>query len=123
MSSVKAKDSGAFLPLRPVEFQILVSLTRGERHGYGIIQDAEGRGEGSPVPGLATLYRALQRLERAGLIERSGYSRQAEGDDRRRLFRLTDLGLHVTRAEASRLASLIRVAAEADLFEGSPAHQ
>jgi len=33
-----------FLPLRPVEFDVLLSLAAGERHGYGIIQDAEARG-------------------------------------------------------------------------------
>ena len=29
------------LPLRPVEFHILLSLAAGERHGYGIIQDIQ----------------------------------------------------------------------------------
>ena len=33
----------AFLPVRVVEFQILLSLAAGERHGYGIIRDAEAR--------------------------------------------------------------------------------
>ena len=31
--------------LRRVEFHILLSLAAGERHGYGIIQDIEARGE------------------------------------------------------------------------------
>ena len=35
----------AHLPLRPVEFHILLSLAAGERHGYGIIKDIQGRGE------------------------------------------------------------------------------
>ncbi|HSK21503.1 MAG TPA: hypothetical protein VK912_20285, partial [Longimicrobiales bacterium] len=50
-----------YLPLRPVEFHILLSLAVGERHGYGIIQDAEGRGE-TAVPDVGTLYRALARM-------------------------------------------------------------
>ena len=33
------------LPLRRVEFHILLSLAAGERHGYGIIQDIEARDE------------------------------------------------------------------------------
>ena len=37
----------AHLPLRPVEFHILLSLTTGERHGYGIIQDIQERGDGT----------------------------------------------------------------------------
>ena len=28
------------LPLRPVEFHVLLSLADGDRHGYGIMQDA-----------------------------------------------------------------------------------
>ena len=43
-----------FLPLRPVEFDVLLSLAAGERHGYGIIQDAEARGH-MIVPDVGTL--------------------------------------------------------------------
>src|SRR3954447_20601704 len=56
-----------FLPLRRVEFDILLSLAAGERHGYGIIQDAEQRGLGDP-PDVGTLYRGLRRLQDQGLI-------------------------------------------------------
>jgi hypothetical protein len=42
----------ACLPLRPVEFHILLSLAGGERHGYGIIQDIEARDD-SAVPSRA----------------------------------------------------------------------
>jgi hypothetical protein len=44
------------LPLRRVEFHILLSLAAGERHGYGIIQDIEARGETS-VPDVGTALR------------------------------------------------------------------
>ena len=53
-------------PLRPVEFHILLSLAAGERHGYGIIQDAEARGETLDV---GTLYRALARMTEQGFIK------------------------------------------------------
>ena len=56
------------LPLRRVEFHILLSLAAGERHGYGIIQDIEARGETS-VPDVGTMYRALARMVESGLIE------------------------------------------------------
>ena len=49
------------LPLRPVEFHILLSLAAGERHGYGIIQDIEARGDAA-VPDVGTMYRALARM-------------------------------------------------------------
>ena len=58
------------LPLRRVEFHILLSLAAGERHGYGIIQDIEARGETS-VPDVGTMYRALARMVEGGLIQAS----------------------------------------------------
>ena len=69
---IGGRDPDAFLPLRAVEFQIVLSLSEGDKHGYAIIQDARDRGEGAAVPGLATLYRALRRLESEGLVERPG---------------------------------------------------
>jgi DNA-binding PadR family transcriptional regulator len=100
-----------FLPLRPVEFQILLSLSAGERHGYGILRDA-GERMGSPVRwGLGTLYRALRRLVDRGLIE--GTDRRPapdEDDERRNYYGLTPLGERVVRAEAQRLESLVAAA-------------
>lgn len=102
-----------FLPLRPVEFQILASLSRGPRHGYAILQDIEARGEGKAVPGMATLYRAILRLEQGGLITRARQAVDAADDDTRRIYRLSPLGGAVVAAEASRLADLV------DLVRGS----
>src|SRR5918911_821324 len=65
---VAARGIDKHLPLRRVEFHILLSLTAGERHGYGIIQDIEARGETS-VPDVGTMYRALARMQESGLIE------------------------------------------------------
>ena len=46
---------------------ILVSLSDGPKHGYAIMTDVEAI-SGSPM-GPGTLYGALARLERRGLIE------------------------------------------------------
>ena len=92
------------LPLRRVEFHILLSLAAGERHGYGIIQDIEARGETS-VPDVGTMYRALARMAEAGLIEAAERS-----DDRRNYYRITGLGARVARAEARRLGALVEAA-------------
>jgi DNA-binding PadR family transcriptional regulator len=95
-----------FLPLRPVEFHVLLSLASGERHGYGIIQDAEARGE-TAVPDVGTLYRALRRMQDQGLIEPAQRREDDEaGDERRNYYQATPLGLRVARAEARRLAAL-----------------
>lgn len=97
-----------FLPLRPVEFHVLLSLAAGDRHGYGIIRDAEALGEAIDV---GTLYRALRRMEDQGLIGAAD-RRQAPdaGDERRKYYRITSLGLRVARAEARRLAALTHAA-------------
>ena len=96
--------------LRPVEFHILLSLAAGERHGYGIIQDIEARGETS-VPDVGTMYRALARMVEAGLIQESSRRPAADVDDERRnYYRITNAGLRVARAEAQRLGALMRAA-------------
>jgi DNA-binding PadR family transcriptional regulator len=99
-----------YLPLRPVEFQILASLAQGERHGYAILQEAEERGEGKAVPGLATLYRAIVRLEEIGFIARVASKDPDDDDERRRVYGLTPLGKAVVQAEARRLAPLVDLA-------------
>ena len=112
------RDIASFLPLRPVEFHVLLSLTAGERHGYGIIQDAEARGETSP-PDVGTLYRALRRMREQGLIaDAAAPASEATGDERRNYYRMTPLGLQVGRAEARRLESLTRAARAGGLLEG-----
>jgi len=98
------------LPLRRVEFHILLSLAAGERHGYGIIRDIEARGEPS-VPDVGTMYRALARMVEAGLIEAAARRPVSDtGDERRNYYRITAMGLRVARAEARRLEALMRAA-------------
>jgi DNA-binding PadR family transcriptional regulator len=98
------------LPLRRVEFHILLSLASGERHGYGIIQDIEARGETS-VPDVGTMYRALARMVEAGLIEAAARRPAPDrGDERRNYYRITSAGLRVARAEARRMELLTRAA-------------
>lgn len=97
------------LPLRRVEFHILLSLATGERHGYGIIRDIEARGDSSP-PDLGTMYRALARMAESGLIEAAGRRAEDNSDERRNYFRITKTGLGVARAEATRLESMMQAA-------------
>lgn len=99
-----------YLPLRGVEFHILLSLAAGERHGYGILQDIDARGETS-VPDVGTMYRALARMVDSGLIETVARRPALEsGDERRNYYRITNVGLRVARAEARRLGGLVRAA-------------
>ena len=94
----------ALLPLRPVEFHILLSLAAGERHGYGIIQDIEARGDAA-VPDVGTMYRALARMAESGLIAASP---AADASDERRInYRITALGKEAAVAEARRMEACL----------------
>jgi DNA-binding PadR family transcriptional regulator len=109
MAMERERPIESFLPLRPVEFHILLSLAGGERHGYGIMQDTRERGEA--VPDIGTLYRALARMVDQDLIEAAESRPDPEaGDERRNYYRLTDKGLRVAKAEARRLDALARAA-------------
>ena len=109
-------DVTAFLPLRPVEYHVLLSLTNGSRHGYGIMQDAEERSGAAVIPDVATLYRALKRMVEGGLIRPAPGG--GDGVRRRTDYELTPLGSRVARAESRRMAALVRSAAGVGLLDG-----
>jgi DNA-binding PadR family transcriptional regulator len=74
---------------------VLTTLADGPKHGYAIMQEAEHL-HGQPL-GPGTLYAALARLERRGLIE------AVPSDDRRRPYRLTGLGATTLEAHLDRM--------------------
>ncbi len=107
----KEREPEAFLPLTPAVFHILLALADRERHGYGIMQDIAARTGGTIRMGPGTLYGSIKRMLADGLIEESGARPDPELDDeRRRYYRLTELGQRVLRAEALRLDWLLRIA-------------
>ena len=106
------------IPLRPVEFEILLVLTGGDAHGYAIIKEAEGRPNGMSRMETGTLYRALRRLSADGLVKPAEV-KPAEDvrDERRRYFTITPLGREVAAAEARRLAAQVDTARARALLE------
>ena len=113
----RPRAAESFLPLRPVEFLILLSLAPGERHGYGIIQDAQARDLGI-APDIGTLYRALRRLEDQGMIAEAGRRAAPDAHDERRIYyAITALGRRVARAEARRFQALAHAARASGLLE------
>jgi DNA-binding PadR family transcriptional regulator len=103
-------DVDAMLPLQPAAFHILLALSTGDAHGYGIIQDVEARTGGALRLSPGTLYRTIQYLLEEGLIEEPRKPAAAKSDPRRRYYRISRLGATVVRAEAHRLADLVRLA-------------
>ncbi len=104
-------DPAALLPLPPATFHILVALVDEDRHGYAIMQDVAARTGGDLKLGAGTLYRSIQRMLEQGLIEELRERPAPEFDDeRRRYYRITRFGRAVARAEAGRLAQMLRIA-------------
>jgi DNA-binding PadR family transcriptional regulator len=100
-----------FLPLTPAVFNILLALADSEKHGYGIMLEVEANTKGQVLMGPGTLYGSIKRMLKAELIEESDERTDPEMDDqRRRYYRLTDLGRRTLRMEAERLASQVMVA-------------
>lgn len=109
---------GDLLPLSRVDFLVLLVLTDGDRHGYGIVREIAGRTEGriQPLPG--NLYAVMNRLMKSGLVTRAPEESQQDHEDRRRrYYRITPLGQRVLAAEASAMRSLVREAAARDLLK------
>jgi DNA-binding PadR family transcriptional regulator len=105
------RDAEKLLPLTPAVFHILLALSDGERHGYGIMREIEGRTHGKFRMGPGTLYGSIKRMLDDLLIEESGERPDPALDDqRRRYYRLTPFGQRVAEAEARRLADLVGVA-------------
>jgi len=101
-------------------FHILLSLVDQPRHGYGIIQEVQGRTQGALTLGASTLYSAIKRIRAWGWVEE--VRAPASGaDPRRRYYGLTREGRRVVREEARRLESLVRHARAKAVLPGRTA--
>lgn len=103
--------------LPPAEFQILLALADGPKHGRGIKLDVRDRTEGSIDMGPGTLYGAIKRLLRRGWIEEVTDSVPHVDDERLRYYAATPSGLEGARAEALRTATLLGIAQAKRLIE------
>jgi PadR family transcriptional regulator PadR len=83
------------VPMRPellkghLDALLLAVLEDGPRHGYAIIESLRAGSAGTLELPTGTVYPALHRLERAGLISSDW---QTVGGRRRRAYRLTRAG-------------------------------
>ena len=116
-----AEEAERLLPLPLAAFHILMAVAEEDRHGYAILQDVAARTRGQLRLSAGTLYRSIQRmLEQGLLVEARTRPAPEDDDERRRYYRITPLGRAVARAEARRLAELVRLA-RASGFATKPA--
>ena len=98
-----------YLPLTPAVLDIMVALGEEELHGYAIMQEVRRRTAGKRRLAPGTLYRSLRQMEERGWVVEAEERPDPELDDeRRRYYRLTDLGRKVASAELERLEDLVR---------------
>jgi DNA-binding PadR family transcriptional regulator len=101
----------SFLPLQPATFHILIALADKDLHGYAIMSEVAQSTNGELKLSPGTLYRSIQRMLEQGLIVEPRERPAPENDDeRRRYYRITPFGMEVARAEARRLAHLVKLA-------------
>lgn len=98
-------------PLTPAVLHILLALSMGERHGYGIMKQVEADSQGKVNMGPGTLYGSLGRMIEAGLIRESDKKVDPEMDDERRIYyRITGPGQKALAAELERYREVVAIA-------------
>ena len=110
-------------PLTPAVFHILLALSTGERHGYGIMKQVEADSQGKVTMGPGTLYGSLKRMLDAGLVEESDKRVDPEMDDERRIYyQLTGVGAQALATELERYQRIVTIAQQRKLFPKTFAH-
>src|ERR1044071_2205179 len=98
-------------PLTPAVFHILMALSNGERHGYGIMKQVEADSLGRVSMGPGTLYGSLKRMLEAGLVKESDKRVDPEMDDERRIYyEITATGAEALAVELERYRGVVAVA-------------
>lgn len=100
-------------------FHILLAIGNRRLHGYAIMREIQERTGGNVTVLPGTLYSSIGRMLEDGLIsETSDRPGRASDDQRRRYYRVTKSGKAVARAESERMALLLRVAEDQELYSG-----
>lgn len=89
--------------LTDAALHVMLALTR-PRHGYAVMQFLTERSDGRLTLGPASLYTTLKKLRDAGFIE------ELDGDDARRVHRLTPRGRGVLMSDIDRRRHLLAMA-------------
>lgn len=88
-----------YVPMTETGFYILLNL-REEAHGYSIVKKTAQITHGEVILAPGTLYGSLSKMEKDGLI---AFVREEE---KRKLYKITDLGQEVLDLEIKRIQRL-----------------
>ena len=102
-------DPRDYLPLKPLDLQLLLALSEEELHGYRLVQAIAEQTDGVITLEPGNLYRVIKRHLDDGLVGESARREVGDADEqRRRYYRITALGQRVLAAELRRLDQLVR---------------
>ena len=90
-----------YIPMTETGFYILFCLQE-EMHGYSIGKKVGDMTGGAITISPGTMYGTLSKMEKDGLIE---FTRE---EDKRRLYRITDLGREILTIEQKRIERLYK---------------
>ena len=88
-----------YVPMTETGFYILLCL-RSPNHGYGIVQKVKEITDNEVILGPGTMYGSLSKMEKDQLIR---FTREEE---KRKYYKITDLGREVLRLELARINRL-----------------
>ncbi|MBQ1565280.1 MAG: PadR family transcriptional regulator [Clostridia bacterium] len=98
---MNGKIKKVYVPMTESAFYILFCLQT-PQHGYGISQQVKRLTGGAVTIGAGTMYGTLSKMEKDGLI------RFYSEEDKRRLYRITELGREVLETEIKRIERLYK---------------
>jgi DNA-binding PadR family transcriptional regulator len=103
-------------PLSPAVFYMLLSLGVKDRHGYDIMKCVNQDSKGKVKLGPGTLYGSIKKmLEEKLIIELEERPDSNLDDERRRYYRLTNLGRKMLSMELKRFEEALEIAKKVNL--------
>ena len=103
-------------PLTPAVFHILLALSHGELHGYGIMKQVKVDSLDKVSMGTGTLYGSLNRMLKAKLVRESIKRVDPSLDDERRIYyTITVMGKKTLTVEIERLRHIVALAQQKKL--------
>jgi DNA-binding PadR family transcriptional regulator len=104
--------------LPAASLHLILALLHGELHGYALMHRVEELSDGAIRIGPGTLYGTIRRLVEDGLVVETTQEFTREPGDRRRFYRLTEVGDSVAHTELARLRLLLaRLAGDRSVFD------